>query len=198
MLQKLKLILKKLFKSTVTPIATIGQNSITDGLCVNIRRGESNPSRFRVGQNSIVSGQFTLETEEAKISIGDNTFIGGGAFISAKEIEIGSDILISWGCTFIDTNAHSTKWEERAEDVKDWHRGLKSNEVGKFKDWSNVRSKKITIQDKAWIGFDCKILKGVTVGEGAIIAAGSVVVSDVPNYSVFAGNPAKFVKSVEE
>ena len=52
----------------------------------------------------------------------------------------------------------------------------------------------ITIKDKAWIGFDCIVLKGVTIGEGAVVAAGSVVTKDVPDYAVVAGNPAVIVK----
>jgi len=52
----------------------------------------------------------------------------------------------------------------------------------------------IIIENEVWIGFGATILSGVTVGKGAIIAANSVVVKDIPAYSVAAGNPAKVIK----
>ena len=66
------------------------------------------------------------------------------------------------------------------------------------KDWSNVNSAPITICDDAWIGMNCIILKGVTIGEGAIVGAGSVVTKDVPAWTVVAGNPARVVKKISK
>ena len=62
------------------------------------------------------------------------------------------------------------------------------------KDWSVVNSNPIKICDDVWIGMNVIILKGVTVGEGAIVGAGSVVTKDVPAWTVVAGNPARVVK----
>ena len=56
----------------------------------------------------------------------------------------------------------------------------------------------IVIKDYAWISFGAIILKGVTIGEGAIVAAGSVVVNSVPDYCVVAGNPAVVVKELKK
>ncbi|HBN4333859.1 TPA: maltose O-acetyltransferase, partial [Escherichia coli] len=52
------------------------------------------------------------------------------------------------------------------------------------------------IGDNVWIGFQAAILKGVTIGEGAVVAARAVVTKDVPAWSVVAGNPAKVVKEI--
>ncbi|MFN7691728.1 MAG: DapH/DapD/GlmU-related protein, partial [Bacteroidota bacterium] len=60
----------------------------------------------------------------------------------------------------------------------------------------NIASKPIVIHDKVWISFNAIILKGVTIGEGAVVAAGSVVTKDVAPYTMVAGNPAKFIKNV--
>jgi acetyltransferase-like isoleucine patch superfamily enzyme len=57
-----------------------------------------------------------------------------------------------------------------------------------------VSKGKIVIEDDAWIGMDCMILSGVTIGKGAIVAARSVVTRSVPPYSVVAGNPARVIK----
>jgi len=65
------------------------------------------------------------------------------------------------------------------------------------KDWSVVPTKPIRICDKVWIGMNAIILKGVTIGEGAVVAAGAVVTKDVPPWTVAAGNPARVVKCIE-
>jgi acetyltransferase-like isoleucine patch superfamily enzyme len=57
-----------------------------------------------------------------------------------------------------------------------------------------LHCKPITIKDYAWIGAGSQILPGVTIGKGAIVAAGAVVTKDVPNYAVVAGVPAKVIK----
>ena len=56
------------------------------------------------------------------------------------------------------------------------------------------KSKPIIIQDDVWIGRRAIILKGVTIGEGAVVAAGSIVTKDVPPHTLVAGNPAKIIK----
>jgi acetyltransferase-like isoleucine patch superfamily enzyme len=80
--------------------------------------------------------------------------------------------------------------------VKDWKKGLDEKKIGFYKDWSHVKTGKITIKDKAWIGFNCIILKGVTIGEGAVIAAGSVVLKDIPDWTVAGGNPAQVIREI--
>jgi len=54
------------------------------------------------------------------------------------------------------------------------------------------------IKDKAWIGFNSIILKGVTIGEGSIVGAGSVVTKDIPDWSIVGGNPAKVIREISE
>ncbi|MBE9599527.1 DapH/DapD/GlmU-related protein [Pedobacter sp. MC2016-24] len=51
-----------------------------------------------------------------------------------------------------------------------------------------------TIRDDVWIGYGSTVMQGVTIGEGAIIAAGSVVTKDVDSYSIYGGNPAKKIR----
>jgi acetyltransferase-like isoleucine patch superfamily enzyme len=171
----------------------VGVGSIVENIKLEVRRPLKRKYLF-IGSESIVSGTFVFENENGLIKVGNNSFIGGGLFISIKEIEIGNDVMFSWGCTVMDNNAHSTSWELRKDDVADWKRGLVENKVGCYKKWDNVKAERVIIKDKVWVGFNCIILKGVTVGEGAIVAAGSVVTSDVPDYAIVAGNPAQIVK----
>ena len=147
-------------------------------------------TNLSIGKGSIVEGHLVFECEDASISIGKNTFIGDSSIISAEKIEIGNDVLISWGCIIIDHNSHSIHFQNRKDDVKKWFDGSK--------DWSGVIRKPVIIKDKSWIGFNSIILKNVTIGEGAIIGAGSVVTKDIPPYTIVAGNPARIIREIPE
>lgn len=62
--------------------------------------------------------------------------------------------------------------------------------------WHHAEAAPIVIEDDVWIGEYAAIMKGVTIGKGAIVAAHAVVTKDVPAYTVVAGNPAKVVKDL--
>ena len=62
--------------------------------------------------------------------------------------------------------------------------------------WNEVKSKKIHIKKNSWICARSIILKGVTIGKGSIVAAGSVVTKDVPDFTLVSGNPAKIIKNL--
>ena len=207
MIAQLIYIFKKLFfsdsgsslgKLRESGLVTIGAHTKVDDLKVELRGSYSEAGIVAIGSDSLLSGTFVVETSAGRMRVGDRSFIGGGLFVCTDEISIGSDVMFSWGCTVIDTDAHSLSWEHRKNDVRDWKRGVDEGAIGKYKDWTHVKSKKIVVKDKAWIGFNVIILKGVTIGEGAVVAAGSVVTKDVPDYAVVAGNPAVVVKKAGE
>ena len=174
------------------------QNTNTQNLSLQVRNPQENKIYLTIGEDSVVSGNFVFEVKTGKITIGNRTFIGGGTFICIDEIQIGDDVMFSWGCTVADNNSHSHIWAERKNDVLDWKKGIDENKLGFYKDWENVKYAKIIIKNKAWIGFNSIILKGITIGEGAIIGAGSVVTRDVPDWTIVAGNPAKIIREIPE
>ncbi|KOP39565.1 hypothetical protein AKO67_05300 [Flavobacterium sp. VMW] len=173
-------------------------SSNISSLNIVVRKPIEGKKYLEIGNDSVVNGDFIFEVQDGKISIGDRTIIGGGLFICIDEIEIGNDVLISWGCTMIDNNSHSVIWAERKDDVLHWKKGLDENKIGVYKDWQNVKRRKIKINNKAWIGFNSIILKGVSIGEGAIIGAGSVVTKDVPDWTIVGGNPAVVIRTIPE
>ena len=90
-----------------------------------------------------------------------------------------------------DTNAHSTTASIRRGDAISVFEKLLPM------DWSKVESRPVVIEDDVWIGFKSSILKGVTIGRGAVVAAGSMVTKDIPPYTLVAGNPAVVIKHLE-
>ncbi|MBM6759079.1 acyltransferase [Bacteroides mediterraneensis] len=151
-----------------------------------------------IKKDCIIGGQFIFESETGFISIDEHSYIGNSVFICHSKIEIGKNVTIAWGSTIYDHDSHSLDYVERRKDIDDELNDIRAerNFISN-KNWSVVNSKPIKICDDAWIGMNCIILKGVTIGEGAIVGAGSVVTKDVPAWTVAGGNPAKVIKTLK-
>tara|TARA_B110000046_G_scaffold34755_1_gene37728 strand:+ start:10639 stop:11202 length:564 start_codon:yes stop_codon:yes gene_type:complete len=115
------------------------------------------------------------------ISIGDDVYLGPGATLSASDsrIEIGNKVMFGPNVTIMSGDHNITQIGEYMYDVV--HK-LPENDQPVF------------IEDDVWVGTGAVILKGVTIGKGSIIAAGSLVNKDVEKYTIVAGIPAKFIK----
>lgn len=171
---------------------------LTDECLVNIMYPKKRVF-LDVGERNILGCEFRFESREGYIKVGNDCYIGPSLLISRSNIEIGNHVTIAWGCTIYDHDSHSLDYKERRKDI-----GREINNLNRDidficdKDWSTVNSKPIVIKDDAWIGMNSIVLKGVTIGRGAIVGAGSVVTKDVPDWTVVAGNPAVAVKKIEE
>ena len=162
---------------------------------VELRNPKWNHIYLTTGMHCVLDGRYVFEKESGKIIIGDRTHIGGSTFISINSIEIGNDVTIAWDCLFYDHNSHAVDWNERKNDTEQEYSDIMAgkSEIAN-KNWSVVKSAPIKICDKVWIGYGATILKGVTIGEGAVIAARSVVTKDVEPWTVVGGNPATKIK----
>lgn len=118
--------------------------------------------------------------EDGKISVGNNVGISNSILIANRAITIEDDVMIGAGCIISDTDWHSVRFSERI-----------SGDVG-------IAMKPIVIKKGAWLGGDVTILKGVSVGEYSVIGAGSVVTKNVPPRQIWAGNPAIFIRDIED
>jgi acetyltransferase-like isoleucine patch superfamily enzyme len=153
---------------------------------------------LKVGENCLLNAVVTFESTEGFVEIGDRTYIGTDSnLISRERITIGRDVTMAWGITIYDHNSHSMDWRQRSKVVSHFWATYGTAQCFEEMDWSDVRSAPIVIGDRAWIGFGAVILKGVTIGEGAIVGACSVVSRDVEPYTVVAGNPAVVVRRLE-
>lgn len=155
---------------------------------------------LHIGEKSHVFSTFSILRPDASIRVGARCQLGRSHFVSAQSIEVGDDVIMSWGVTLLDSDNHSEHWSERSGDVERGRRGYLDSggsDIARYHDWSRVATSPIKIGDKAFIGFNVIILKGVTIGEGAIIGAGSVVTRDIAPWHVAAGNPCREVRRVE-
>jgi acetyltransferase-like isoleucine patch superfamily enzyme len=150
--------------------ATIGQGTLLSPMAKLLRY----PRQITIGKEAIVkSGAHLCPCrQEARLSIGDRTTIGFYTLIYAsEEIQIGSDCMIAPFVYIVDSD-HGLD------------RALPMNQQGN-------RTSPIRIGSDVWIGAHAVILKGVNIGGGAVIAAGSVVREDVPPYTIAGGVPAR-------
>ncbi|MDJ1482170.1 DapH/DapD/GlmU-related protein [Cytophagaceae bacterium YF14B1] len=152
---------------------------------------------IEIGENCLIMGGFNIEGPNGKIKIGTSTFIGGNTQLnSMNSISIGNNVLIAANCVIQDHNSHSTNYLERRNDINLTIRRFLGNPA-KDKNFDIIANKSIVIEDDVWIGMGVYILKGVTIGARSIIGAGSVVTKDVPSDTIYAGNPASFVKKLK-
>jgi len=153
---------------------------------------QSNKNNIVIGANTHIRGELLIFAYGGKISIGNNCYIGENSKIwSGENVIIGNNVLISHNVNIIDSNSHEIDYNERAKGFQH------IISMGHPKEKGAIETLPIIINNNVWINFNSIILKGVTIGEGAIIAAGSVVTKDVPAWTVVAGNPAKIIKELE-
>jgi acetyltransferase-like isoleucine patch superfamily enzyme len=121
-----------------------------------------------------------IVTSPGTVSIGDDVSIGRGTWLSAvnARITIGNKVLLA---------------PEVAIICGDHHIGDVGRYMFDVQDKAPQDDQPVVVEDDVWIGFRAIVLKGVTIGRGSVVGAGSVVTRDVPRYSIVAGAPARVV-----
>jgi acetyltransferase-like isoleucine patch superfamily enzyme len=125
-------------------------------------------------------------------TIGDFTLLNGALIMAEEKIEIGSHCLVSWNVGIADSDFHPIAPAQRLIDTQAL--------APYFKDRPSrpkLKTAPVKISDNVWIGMNAVILKGVTIGENSVVAAGSVVTKSVEPNTVVAGNPAVAVKQFQ-
>lgn len=143
--------------------------------------------RITIGNDVYISGKIGIGFNSAlgldpEFRIGNHTFIGHEcSFSAAKRIVIGNHCLIAGGTSMADNDGHPIDAVKRRD--------------GKRVSAADVHP--IVVGDDVWIGAGCRILKGVHIGDRAIVGAASVVTKDVPPDTIVAGNPARVVGTIQ-
>jgi acetyltransferase-like isoleucine patch superfamily enzyme len=141
----------------------------------------------RIGSDCAIRGIIRCEPQGCFVA-GDMVYIGDDVIISAREhIEIASLTLIAHGVQIFDNDTHPTDAGGREAHFRAILDGLPPGGY-------QIATAPVRIGRRCWVGFNSTIMKGVTIGDEAIVAAGSVVIKDVPSGAVVAGNPARIVR----
>jgi acetyltransferase-like isoleucine patch superfamily enzyme len=139
-----------------------------------------------IGPNSVVRGIIRAE-RIGHVRIADHCYIGDDVILSAHiGIDIEADVLIAHGCQIFDNATHPIDATARAQHYRAILAGTPFPEA--------VPSSPIVIERGAWISMNSIIMRGVRLGSRGIVAAGSVVVKDVPPDTTVGGNPAHVIK----
>lgn len=147
-------------------------------------------SAISIGSNSHIRGKLLTFEHGGRITIGEYCYVGEHCNIwSALNITIGDNVLIGHNVSIFDSLTHPISVSAR-------HKQFEGIITGKQAGGLNLDEREVIINKSVWIGCMSVILRGVTVGEGAIIGAGSVVTKDIPPYSIVAGNPAKIIREI--
>ena len=191
MKNKIKYLVRKLLKfKTYNKVTTFGKVFFYKETQINNYQNDN--TKIRIGAQTHLRNQIVIFGFGGELIIWERCFIGEESRVwSANKIVIGNDVLIAHNVNIMDTNSHEIDYIERKNVYIEIINNGHQNRLG------NILTAPIVIEDHVWIGFNCIILKGVTIGKGAIIAAGSVVTKNVPPFTLVGGNPAKVIKQLE-
>jgi len=143
-----------------------------------------------VGAHSHVRGQLLLFGHGGRITLGDYCYVGEGTRLwSSASISVGNRVLISHLCTIMDNLTHPFSPSER-------HAQFRAIIETGHPPGLDLGERPVVIEDDALIGCHCVVLRGVTIGRGAVVGAGSVVTRDVAPFTVVAGNPARKLRDL--
>jgi acetyltransferase-like isoleucine patch superfamily enzyme len=162
---------------------SLGKNNIFNGFPRIFREPYSTIAigsncKFNSSRNSVRIGldkrcSFATLNKGAQIIIGNNTGATGLTIAAWNQVKIGENVLMGTCCTIIDNDFH--------------------NPNPAIRNKSLVSAKPVSIEDNVFLGMNCTVLKGVTIGKNSVIAANSVILNDIPPNSFAMGNPCKLI-----
>lgn len=181
----------------IEPYIIKGKSFLLKNFKLRIDFIQKNKIYLSIGDNSMLDCIIVFESDKGEVTVGNNTYLGNSKIICRTKIEFEDNIFVAWDSYFYDHDSHSLNYKDRENDIKQQLKDYSEGEnFIKNKNWNVVNSKPIKVCSNAWIGMNCIILKGVTIGEGAIVGAGSVVTKDVPAWTIVGGSPARIIKEI--
>jgi acetyltransferase-like isoleucine patch superfamily enzyme len=153
-------------------LGPFGLSSKHDTSVIRVRPG----AEFRCAGVVSLQRGVRVVVDAGTLTIGHGTNVNGFAkILVAERVSIGAGCTLSWDSQILDNDFHPITVDGVEQPV----------------------TAPVVLEDRVWVGTSAIILKGVTVGEGSVVAAGAVVTRDVPAKSIVAGSPAKVVATVD-
>ena len=151
-----------------------------EGCDVKIGKGFICRSAGNTSLDDITSSYMVVHSG-AQLHIGNNSGISDTVIVCTTSITIGYYVNIGNGTIIIDSDMHHLDWQTR---------------IDRESDRQGLNNQPVTIGNHVFIGMRTIILKGVTIGDKSVVAAGSVVCRDIPPCEMWGGNPAHFIKKI--
>jgi acetyltransferase-like isoleucine patch superfamily enzyme len=174
------------------------------------------PSNVQIGANTVITGDHAFKRfrsrmdpalvigagctmdgvhfaigEDGRAFIGDHCYLTNAVLLCELELRIGSYVVIGWNTTIADTDFHPIAPAERILDA------IACSPLSKGRPRPHIDRKSVIIEDDVWIGPNATILKGVRIGTGAFIEAGTLITRDIPARAHVVGNPAQVTMEKE-
>lgn len=171
--------------------ATAGVNTVITGDLAFKRFHSKQEDALRLGAHCTMDGVHFDLGVGGRVRIGNYCYFTNAVLLCEMEIVVGNYVLIGWNTTIADTDFHPIAPAARIADA------IACSPLGKGRPRPRIACKPVVIEDDVWIGPNATILKGVRIGAGAIVEAGSLVTRDVPPGARVIGNPAQIISELE-
>ncbi len=173
------------FNGTIPENIKVGQNTKIDSTHSFKNYHSGLEIGLNVGNNVTFWRTSLAASENGYIEIGDYCYLANASLVCSGCIKIGSRVFIAGGVTIADSDFHPLDPLERIKDIE------AISPIGNRNSRPSFTVDQVTIGDDVWIGLNATILKGVSIGNGATIYPGSLVLEDVLPGQKVMGNPAK-------
>jgi maltose O-acetyltransferase len=173
------------FRGRIPPNIEVGDNSVIDSSFCFKHYYATGPVGLRVGRNVTLWRTSLAAEAGGLIEIGDDCYLANASLVCSIQITLGARVVVAGGVTIADSDFHPLEPLDRLADA------IALSPLGDRSRRPPIEARSVLIGDDVWIGYNATILKGVRVGDGAIIAPGAVVTRDVPAGIEVVGNPAR-------
>jgi acetyltransferase-like isoleucine patch superfamily enzyme len=188
--------------SNPTPSSTTPGRWAHGALPANVQAGENTlisadyafkrfrtrePGALVIGAHCTMDGVHFALGEKGRMTIGDYCYFTNAVLLCELEVRVGNYVMIGWNATIADSDFHPIAPAERIADA------VACSPLATSRQRPAIAMKAVVIEDDVWIGPNATILKGVRIGAGAFIEAGSLVTKDIPPGATVIGNPAQII-----
>jgi acetyltransferase-like isoleucine patch superfamily enzyme len=175
------------FQSRVPTNVEAGEGSVIDSTFCFKHYFAAGPVGLRVGRNVTIWRTSLAVEKNGLIEIGDYCYIANASLVSSSRITIGSHVMIAGGVTIADSDFHPLGPAARVAD------SIALSPIGNRTRRPRIETRPVVIGNDVWIGYNATVLKGVHIGDGAVVAPGAVVIHNVEGGTLVGGNPARIL-----